>query len=293
MKRDVTCSSETEDHFFFASAVPDRALYGRMHWPTGERGGVGVVIVPPIGRERVRVSQEMAELGRSLAASGFPTLRFDYGGEGESAGEFCDSTVRSRVADTVAAVEELRSRRSGQHTVALVGLHLGSLISVAAATRADVGLLVMCDPVWDVRQYVSNLLRANVFQQSQYFGSATLLETDLRAMLREGKLVEFYGFLAGAALVDELEALDISEALKEFSGKSTILCFSQKEGPAPAEAHRMGAILGNQTRCAVRTLVMNFSWATRKRWTPQLTVLNDAVVAWLRANSSGDLNLVR
>jgi predicted alpha/beta hydrolase len=72
----------------------------------------------PIGRERLRVCHGIPSLGRDLAAAGFPVIRFDYRGEGESAGQFRDATVSSRVMH-VAAANELK-RRTGVDRVLVV-----------------------------------------------------------------------------------------------------------------------------------------------------------------------------
>lgn len=273
-----------EDHFFFRPPGADQALYARFYGPATP-ADLGVVIVPPIGRERVRVATEMAFLGRDLASAGFAVLRFDYRGEGESEGDFQASTITSRVADVVAAAEELR-RRSALRRVALVGFHLGSAIAGLSGAAAGADRLVLCDPLWDFRAYVRNLLRANVLQQSQYFGRATALETDLRATWSAGHPVTIYGFPMAAPLVDELDRLELAPALRSFRGKSAILHFAPRAAPVPRALHEWGGMLGAPAQCCVSSVVTNFSWTTGKRFAPRMNSVNEAIIEWLRNNNA-------
>jgi len=66
-----------------------------------------VVFVPPEGHERLRCCKECVNFARDLARAGYPALRFDYRGEGESSGAFEESDVVSRLLDICAAVDEL------------------------------------------------------------------------------------------------------------------------------------------------------------------------------------------
>jgi len=268
-----------EDHFFFESSFFEHSLYARTHIPVAGQRDVGVLVVPPIGRERQRILREMANLGRDVAAAGFPVLRFDYRGEGESGGEFSQSTVTTRVADTVAAASELR-RRSGVSRVALIGFHIGAVVAALAARDAGADLLVCCDPVCGIQAYAKNLVRASILQQTQYSGRPPELESEVRARLRAGNVINVYGFFAAAPFIDELETLDISGALRAFPGSSAIMYFTPKDAPPPQPVQAWGALLG--ARCAVQPVTMNFSWTTRKRWVPRLRPLNEAVVGWLQ-----------
>lgn len=280
MPPDVSASRPREEHFFFTPRGIGRPLYGRAYYPAAPEN-VGILIVPPIGRERLRVVQEMPSLARGLANNNFPVLRFDYRGEGESAGQFRDSTIASRVEDTIAAAEELR-RRTGASRIALVGMHLGALVALLAARQAAAGLLVLADPVFAPRTYVTTLLRANIYQQHQYFGRSVALEGDLRASLRSGDVIGLYGFQAAAKFLDELESLEIAPALQAFSGKSAIFCFAQKPGSISSAAHDWGTLLGAPARCVVAQLILNFSWTTTRRWKPHLWELTAAVTGWLQ-----------
>lgn len=274
-----------DDHFFFAPHSTGEALYAFTHQPMGPVR-IGVVIVPPIGRERLRISQEIPTLGRDLAERGFPVIRFDYRGEGESGGPFAESTMISRVEDAVAAAAEL-TRRSGADRIALIGFHLGATIAVLAAARVRAEWLVLCDPVLKPQSYARNLLRASILQEGQYRRRLPVSEPDLRATLRAGHAINVFGFSVTAPLIDELEALHLEKPLREFPGHSTITYFASRCEPPPRDVADSATLLGAPDRCAVQPISMNFSWGTRKRWRRGLCPLNDAILTWLQNQDSG------
>ncbi len=97
-------------------------------------------------------------LGDLLAAQGFPTLRFDYPGTGDS----CDPefegghwAVWQRSIDQ--AADWLRAT-TGARRIVLCGFRIGAtLAALAAARRGDVAGLVLIEPVLEGRSYVRQL----------------------------------------------------------------------------------------------------------------------------------------
>jgi uncharacterized protein len=274
-----------DDHFFFAPHSSREPIYAFIHKPIGP-ARIGVVVVPPIGRERLRICQETPSLGRELARAGFAVIRFDYRGEGESGGSFCKSTLSGRADDAVAAAEELK-QRTGIERVALVGFHLGAAVAVLAARRARADWLALCDPVCDTRGHARNLLRASIIQQSQYFGSVPAAEADVRAHLGAGGAFRAYGFDVAGPLFDDLERLDLRAPLSEFAGRSLITFFAPRSGPTPHMLVAWASCLGAPSRSLLSPIRASFSWTTRKRWTRRIGPLNDTIVGWLRQEAAG------
>jgi alpha/beta superfamily hydrolase len=260
----------------YFSAGWGEPVYVRLYQPARGQVSGGVVLAAPVGRERLRFYREMASLARDLAAEGLVVLRFDYRGEGESAGCFSEATIRQRVDDTIIGAAELR-RVGNVDTVMLVGVHVGASIAALAARGAAADSLVLCDPVTAPAAYVTMLMRACVVQQMQHFGRVVTTEPELRATLRAGGTTSIYGFEYGAELIAELERLDVSEALRAFEGPSLLVPFST---PGP-ETSRWAALLGAPGRCTVAHASGGFSWSTSRRWVPRLAAMNSAVLDWV------------
>ncbi len=130
--------------------------FGWLHQASGigtaERG---VVICAPHGYEELCTHRALRDCASALAQAGFPTLRFDYRGTGDS----LESDERGgRVGawlDSVDAAVGLLRLITGVRSVALVGLRLGALLAAdVAARRDDVEALVLMAPALSGRRYL-------------------------------------------------------------------------------------------------------------------------------------------
>jgi pimeloyl-ACP methyl ester carboxylesterase len=137
----------------------DARLFGVFHGATTTPRSEGIVLCQPIGHEYIRAHRTFRQLAVHLAAAGFPVMRFDYFGCGDSAGAGADGSVPRWIADVHAAIDELRDT-AHVSAVTLVGLRLGASIAMlAAATRPDVRRVVLWDPVLNGREYLADLAR--------------------------------------------------------------------------------------------------------------------------------------
>lgn len=272
-----------ERALYFPGRRPGSFLYGCAHLP-GERGAKpGIVLVPAVGRERHRAYRELRWLARELADRGWPVLRFDYRGEGESSGTFAESTLASRVDDVGTAIDELVAL-AGVTEVCLVGFHLGAAIALAAAARERASRLVLCDPVTNVKAYGRNLVRSNVVLQNQYFGKAEAGEEALRKTLADGGTISVYGYPMAQALLAEIEAFDPAPHLAAFQGPSLLVGFSPREAPPKKDLLAWQEALGGAARSEARTATLEqFSWTSRMVWTHGMHALRDAMTTWLDA----------
>ncbi len=145
--------------FYFG---PDEQLFGVYHPPPDRARGAGVVLCPPVGQEHIRSHRALLKLALELSALGFPVLRFDLLGCGDS-GELAagaDALQRWRL-DIGAATEELLEG-SGVEEIVLCGLRLGaSLAACAAGDREEISGLILWDPIVQGARYVEELLEAH------------------------------------------------------------------------------------------------------------------------------------
>ena len=89
-------------------AVPERAAR------------VAVVVIVGGPQYRAGSHRQFVKLARHLAAGGFPTMRFDYRGMGDSTG--APRTFEERSPDIAAAIDAVRANCSGVASVVLWGL---------------------------------------------------------------------------------------------------------------------------------------------------------------------------
>jgi hypothetical protein len=75
-------------------------------------------------------------MSRELAAAGISSLRFDYGGCGNSDGLFREMTVATMKADLLSAVELVRNRHRPSALI-FIGHSMGGMIAALAADRVE------------------------------------------------------------------------------------------------------------------------------------------------------------
>jgi alpha/beta superfamily hydrolase len=137
---------------------PVSPLYGVYHMPeTSTSLEIGAVLCPPVLSEYTKARRAMRALAERLAKAGVHVLRFDYHGTGDSAGDGLDCQMERWIADTAAAVSELKASR-GLRSVGLVGLRFGATLAMLTAERSgDAPFLVLWEPIVSGREYVHEL----------------------------------------------------------------------------------------------------------------------------------------
>lgn len=123
-----------------------RPAFGWFHKPAGNKCRGGAVICPPLGQEYIDTHYGLRLLAERLAQEGLCSVRFDYDGTGDSAGDAGDpDRVSSWLGTVKQAVEVLRV--AGVANVCLVGMRLGAALAASAASSTgDVDQLVLWDP---------------------------------------------------------------------------------------------------------------------------------------------------
>jgi len=138
----------------------ERQLYGVYH-PVEEAQvtrETGVLICPPWLNEHNLSHRALKNLATSLAKEGFPALRFDYYGTGDSAGDTGAGGPSEFAADTLAAAAELEDL-AGTRDVCMIGRGLGALAALLAAETRPVRHLVLWEPVIRGEAYARRLAR--------------------------------------------------------------------------------------------------------------------------------------
>jgi len=133
-------------------------LYGCYHAPRIEPSrNSGVVICQPMGHEYIYCHRALRQLANRLADVGFPVLRFDFCGCGDSSGDLEDADISQWLQDISTSITELRSR-SGVKQICLVGVRLGAALSfITAAQQECVSAVVLWDPVVSGKAYIEEI----------------------------------------------------------------------------------------------------------------------------------------
>jgi exosortase A-associated hydrolase 2 len=211
-----------EHAFFFTNSVGLR-LYGVVHAAAARPAGdIGIVFCDPLSEEKDHCQRPLVDLARLLAREGYPTLRFDAAGCGDSEGELVTATLQSLLQDVRAAVTELL-RRSDVRRIVLIGVRLGALLAQLAA-EADPRIcgLVLVAPVVSGRDYWNGLLRSQQMACLTRGIKAPRLEESRRILAESGRL-EIKGEYFGRDLVEELAIIDLRTRPTPFRGPQLIV----------------------------------------------------------------------
>ena len=189
--------------FYFG--VPEKQLFGNYHRPhtTAQfRDGV-VVLCYPLGDEYIHSHRTYRQLATRLARAGLPTLRFDFYGCGNSAGEDVDATLEEWLSNIHTAIE-VAQQRSGSRSVYLVGLRLGSTLAALAAARyGHVAKLVLWETVTDGSTYWND-----ISEWHDHIVRYFLAEPDQE--VNDTVAIERLGFVFSQPLLNDLRSIHLT-----------------------------------------------------------------------------------
>jgi pimeloyl-ACP methyl ester carboxylesterase len=206
--------------------------FGWLHPASGSRG---VILCSTNGYEELCCHRPWSTLAHNLAATGLPTLRFDYPGCGDSPeGDDAPERVSAWLEGIRDAVAFLRAQ-TGVAEVTLVGLRFGATLAVAAAQELasmgqGVGALVLLAPSASGAAYFKELRLLSMMAKARQPQQASTLPG-----------LEAAGFYYSASTVAEMKALD--PAARPVAPAPRILILDRADGNG-------GAILAG----ALRTL---------------------------------------
>lgn len=228
-----------EEPLFFPSE--QHRLFGVLHQPEAPARGAGLVFCGPFAEEHKQGYRVFVELARRLTAHGFPCLRFDYRGTGDSEGPFADFTLSGAVADIGSAAALLRER-TGVGRVGLVGLRLGASLAWRAAVEGlDVACLVLWQPIVDGKLFYKLNVRRMLIRQMMTAGKA-----QGERATADAATIDLDGFLARRSTCEELKASDLREGERP-SAPMLLLQFAHNTEPS-SELAPLVARLGPRGR---------------------------------------------
>jgi alpha-beta hydrolase superfamily lysophospholipase len=157
MMLDTAGVPRAEPAYFMADGRPCLRWLHRTAEMVGAHD-VGVVICNPFGYEAICAHRSLRHLAEQCAAIGFPALRFDYEGTGDSAGDdLAPGRWEAWLASVRAASRELRET-TGVSRVVLLGVRLGATIAVSAAVDdPTVAGAVLIAPIVNGRTWLREL----------------------------------------------------------------------------------------------------------------------------------------
>ncbi len=186
---------------------------GWFHPAAGNRA---VLLCSPLGYEELGSRRGWKILADSLAAAGFPTLRFDYPGTSDSLGDANDpEQVASWIESIRNAVAWLKGHL-GVDQVDVIGLRMGAtLAAMACENLVGIHSLVLMAPVLVGRSYNREILML----------SRMLLESQGHSVVNEPQSDGFRigGFRLSQATVKDIEKLKLTQVQQKPAERVLVL----------------------------------------------------------------------
>ncbi|MCX7598004.1 MAG: alpha/beta hydrolase, partial [Armatimonadetes bacterium] len=197
----------------------------------GARGRPVAVMADPFAEEKKCAHRVLAETAGALAEAGVTVLRFDYGGTGDSEGDFCDQTLADWEQDLVVACEWTR-RELAPTGLALAGVRLGAVLVARVAPIVKPDVLVLVAPVTDGKAYWQENFRRQLIKEKLTAGESATAEK-----LRAAEAAEFFdlaGWLVSRRMREELQSIRLSPQYAAGSAARRCLVLDVAARPEPS-----------------------------------------------------------
>jgi pimeloyl-ACP methyl ester carboxylesterase len=223
--------------------------------PLGPARPVGFVICHSFAMEQIHLTRFDAFMARSLAAAGFPVLRFHGRGYGDSEGDMSDIGLSSHLAEATDVVA-LMAAQDHVDEVGIMGARVGGMVAALVADAQNLPYLALWDPVVAGAQYMRDFLRSQLLHKMvQDAAQAGLGQAsdespgstqgsgvgDPRRQLETVGRADIKGFPLTRQAFDDFSAVNLARDLQQFRGKSLVLGLSRTERMSPSltklEAH--------------------------------------------------------
>jgi len=200
------------------------ALFGCYHGPTnGQVRDSAVLLCYPMGQEYIWSHRTLRQLAIGLSKIGFPVLRFDFSGCGDSEGDCDQWRIQQWMIDIESAIAELKTRGNVKR-VCLIGLRLGATLArMASANREDIEGMVLWDPVIKGMDYVAELKSQQQKHLVRYGGVP-------QNLIRENEDQEVIGFTLTKHLLADLQAINLLTVPQQLAKK--VLFIQSTESPS-------------------------------------------------------------
>ena len=192
---------------------------------------------------------------RLLAARGYTVFSYHPRGHGDSAGNFADLTFADLVADAANAAA-CAVALTGARSIAWVGIRFGAIVAAEALHhRDDTAGLVLWEPIHSAREYFTELMRQNVYQQIAGGQRPTLSIDQMVADLVHHSSVTVTGFELHRTFSMSAIERDLAGSLEDWRGPTLIAQFSRRARIPKAS----GRLQKSLQRRGVSVSVANFA----------------------------------
>lgn len=145
----------------------ERPLFGWYHPAVNGTPRAGVVLCSPFGHEAMATHRGYARFAERFAAAGFASLRFDYDGAGDSAGDPRDPARFTAWLESIRHAREALTSLSGSERSVLFGMRFGALLALCEGSENPADALIALAPPASGRALVREMQALHALKLSR------------------------------------------------------------------------------------------------------------------------------
>lgn len=254
-------------------------LFGVLHQPEQASTTEGWVLCHAFAEEKLWAHRVYVNLARKLAEQGYPVLRFDYRGYGDSEGNFEDAGVDDHISDIGCAIGRLLEQVPELQSVGLLGLRYGATLAALAAEQDHhVSRLVMWDPLTNMQDYMQEVLRANLTTQMIMHGKVITNRTELTRQLLDGEPVNVDGYDLTRHFYQQASEINLLEHPVNFQGGCQIVQIGRANQPLKKNIEALAALYPGS---AVDRVVEQPFWKEIRDFVQHSDSLTNSLFTWM------------
>ena len=266
-----------ETPFYFKNKTYE--LFGIFHEPDMISKENGFVFVHPFAEEKLWAHRVLVTFARELSKRGYPVLRFDFMGHGDSEGNFEDSTIQTRLSDIRCAIQTIREKAPSIKGICILGLRFGAtLAALASEQEKDIVKLILWDPIIDCAKYMQEMLRINLTTQTAVYKEIRHNRDQLVQMMKNGSTVNIDGYEVSQDLFEQASSINLLHNKLNFSGGCLIVKINRKERQINKD---FGALLSQYAKAEYLLSIEEPFWKEIKKFYSRAENLFDGTLKWL------------
>ena len=269
-----------EDKIFFFKGSKKRLLLGFLHTTSFITNNTGIVYCHPFADEQALSQRVVINTCRAIAKLGFPVLRFDMSGCGDSEGKLDEVTISDWQEDLMAAINVLK-RETGVRKFALWGLRLGASLSLLydSQFKDDASFIILWQPVLNFSLYIKQFLRRKVAIELADGGNKKISISTILNEINDYGIVDALGYPITKNLYENFVEIGNHHFHCYPTCKTFLLTVSLMEYPSSSIERYTKALQSNETPLQFLHLVSEPFWDRYWRWEcPEVT---NATLKWL------------
>jgi len=226
-------------------------LRGMLHFPENVSGKVPIVLIfHGFTGNKMEPHFIFVKLSRLLESKGIASVRFDFGGSGESDGDFKDMTISRELEDAINILDYAKTLDFVDTSrIGVVGLSMGGAVGgmLAGERKEDIRTLCLWAPAANMKDIT--ISRYN--------------DENISALNEQG-YIDLGGLLLGKDFVDDVTNIDILGKTSRYD-KNVLILHGDKDTAVPIEvSDRYMDIFGE--RCVLHVIEGADHTFNRKDW---------------------------